>query len=140
MGGLIMKQFNLTEYLENPELKVVTRDGHPARIVCTDAKGAFPVVALIYSETEKSDHAHRFKEDGSFTDLPGCTNHYDLFFATTKHAGWVNIYRVNDARTGTTFEPGAIFKTKEEALKYKHLRCCISGITYLNTIYIEWED
>ena len=42
-----MKQFNLTEYLENPELKVVTRDGHPARIVCTDAKGRYPVVALV---------------------------------------------------------------------------------------------
>ena len=135
-----MKQFNVKDYLENPDLKVVTRDGKTARIVCTDAKGAFPVVALIYSETEKSDHAHRFKEDGSFTDLPGCTNHYDLFFATTKHEGWVNVYRSNDARTGTNFELGAIYPTKEEALKHMHFKCCIHGITYADTIYIEWED
>ena len=138
MGGLIMKQFNLTEYLENPELKVVTRDGKPARIVCTDAKGRYPVVALVYNEKENKEVSHLYRENGSCHD--DGINNKDLFFETTKHAGWVNIYRVNDARTGTTFEPGAIFKTKEEALKYKHLRCCISGITYLNTIYIEWED
>ena len=138
MGGLIMRQFNLTEYLENPELKVVTRDGKPARIVCTDAKGRYPVVALVYNEKDNREVSHFYRENGCY--LEGGINHKDLFFETTKHTGWINIYRVNDARTGTTFEPGAIFKTKEEALKYKHLRCCINGISYLNTIYIEWED
>lgn len=132
-----MRQFNLTEYLENPELKVVTRDGKPARIICTNARGKYPVVALVTTE-KNFENAHHFKEDGTY--IEGEVNCRDLFFTTTKHEGWVNIYRVNDARTGTTFEPGAIFKTKEEALKYKHLRCCINGISYLNTIYIEWED
>ena len=34
-----MKQFNLEEYLKDPNKKVVTRDGRNARIVCTDRKG-----------------------------------------------------------------------------------------------------
>ena len=42
-----MKQFNLDEYLQNPSRKVVTRDGRKVRIVCTDKKGACPIVALV---------------------------------------------------------------------------------------------
>ena len=35
-----MKQFNLAEYLKNPERKIVTRDGRSVkRILCVDAKG-----------------------------------------------------------------------------------------------------
>lgn len=32
-----MKQFSLKEYLAHPEKKVVTRDGRPARIICTES-------------------------------------------------------------------------------------------------------
>ena len=31
-----MKEFNLKEYLENPERKVVTRDGKSVKIHCTN--------------------------------------------------------------------------------------------------------
>ena len=31
-----MKKFNLKEYLKNPSVKIVTRDGKPARIICTN--------------------------------------------------------------------------------------------------------
>ena len=42
-----MRPFNLDEYLKNPKLKVITRDGKDVRIICTNAKGTrFPVVAL----------------------------------------------------------------------------------------------
>ena len=43
-----MKQFNLDEYLQNPSRPVVTRDGRPVRIICTDAnREETPVVALV---------------------------------------------------------------------------------------------
>ena len=48
-----MKQFSLNEYLANPSRKVVTRDGHSVRIICTDADGKAPVVALIKYEDEE---------------------------------------------------------------------------------------
>lgn len=33
-----MKRFNLDEYLDNPNRKVVTRNGKSVRIKCTDRK------------------------------------------------------------------------------------------------------
>ena len=30
-----MKQFNLNEYLANPQRKIITRDGRPVRIIST---------------------------------------------------------------------------------------------------------
>ena len=40
---MVMKQFNLMEYLANPSRKIVTRDGRNVRIICTDKKGTnFP--------------------------------------------------------------------------------------------------
>lgn len=42
-----MKQFNLKDYLANPERKVVDHMGREVRIICTDRKGVYPVVALI---------------------------------------------------------------------------------------------
>ena len=41
-----MKQFNLDEYLKNPTKKVITRDGNSVRILCTDAKGNFPIIEI----------------------------------------------------------------------------------------------
>lgn len=31
-----MEQFNLNKYLENPDRKLVTREGNSVRIICTD--------------------------------------------------------------------------------------------------------
>ena len=43
-----MKQFSLEEYLKNPNQKVVTRDGHPVRIICTDHDNiSYPIVGAI---------------------------------------------------------------------------------------------
>lgn len=44
-----MKQFNLDEYLKNPNRKIITRDGRNVRIVCTNRRGlnVKPIAALI---------------------------------------------------------------------------------------------
>ena len=42
-----MKQFSLDEYHKNPSKPLVTRSGLSARIVCDDAPGDFPIVAII---------------------------------------------------------------------------------------------
>lgn len=43
-----MKPFNLEEYLANPSKKIVTKEGKPARIICTDRRDLyFPIVALV---------------------------------------------------------------------------------------------
>ena len=61
-----MKQFNLDEYLENPSRKVITRDGKNARIICTDAKNNYPIVALIETSNGKERQPCGYKKDGTY--------------------------------------------------------------------------
>ena len=72
-----MKQFNLQEYLFNPSRKIITRDGRPARVVCTDVKGKYPVIGLIlHNDTE--EFMYNFTEDGRWST--GIKSDRDLFF------------------------------------------------------------
>ena len=120
-----MKEFNLDEYLKNPSQKVITRDGREVRIICTDVKGEYPIIALI--PDKQQELTYRYLINGrqlTYTDSP-----LDLCFPTTKREGWVNIYSEQEYR-----HPGEnIFSTKEEAIKYK-------DINYITTIKIEWEE
>ena len=62
-----MEDFSLQEFLKNPSRKVVTRTGKPVRIVCTDVRGEFPVVGVIYYNDEK-DIVDSFTENGKWTN------------------------------------------------------------------------
>ena len=78
-----MEQFSLQEYLENPQRKIVTRNGDKIRIICTDKKSTgYPIVALL----EYSDENTTNKEAVMFYNEKGkinlCNNNVDLFFAT----------------------------------------------------------
>ena len=122
-----MKEFNLTEYLKDPSKKVVTRDGRAVRIICTDAKGDEPIIALVYNKIRNEENVYTYNRDGYFYgDNDSCL---DLFFTTTKREGWVNIYSEQEYR----YLGENIFNTKEEAIKYK-------DINYITTIKIEWEE
>ena len=118
-----MKAFSLEEYLKNPKRKVVTRNGRSARIICTDAKGNYPIVVLI--EEGGYDNALSYTKDGKL--YVGETNDYDLFFATEKHEGWVNVYRDFD-----DMMCGSVFATEEDA------KC--KAKTAIATVRIEWEE
>lgn len=66
-----MKQFNLEEYLKNPNRKVVTRDGRSARIISTDAKGEFPIIALVEKYNGRTENAFAFTKNGKATKALG---------------------------------------------------------------------
>ena len=84
----VMKKFDLQKYLSNPSRKVITRDRRLVRILCTDAKGEYPIVALTI-ENHLRDMVLICEVDG--TDIRSENN--DLFFdVETKH-GWVNLWR-----------------------------------------------
>ena len=139
-----MKPFNLKTYLENPFLKVITRDGRPVRIISTNARlfspgpdaTIYPVVALIKASSAKrgkrpnEEILNCYNADGNI--IPGRNDRSDLFFETVKVSGWVNIYTSKISGETTT---GSICKTKEEALSLINGRD-----NYLDTIYIEWEE
>lgn len=78
-----MKAFSLQEYLENPQRKIVTRNGGKIRIICTDKKSTcYPIVALLeYSDENTSNkEAVIFYNEKGKIDL--YNNNVDLFFAT----------------------------------------------------------
>ena len=122
-----MKQFSLKEHLANPSRNVVTRDGRPARIICTDAKGKYSVIALV--ETADTEITYKFNAEGKYLD--GDEDNRDLFFASEKREGWVNIYRNGEGNIITSVR---VYDTKEKAEKAK------DNFGYLGTTHIEWED
>lgn len=130
-GRTSMKQFSLKEYLENPNRKIITKDGKTVRIICTDRKGlnVKPIAALI-TMPNGDEVIETYWANGIVTR--GCKdNPYDLFFATEKHEGWVNLY-VSDK---TLLSPDcALYNTKEEAERNKYL------YNYKATAKIEWEE
>ena len=122
-----MKPFNLEEYLANPSRKIVTREGKPARIICTDAKfEKYPVLALI---TKQDGQEFLATLDTSGEYCSGYNSHWDLFFAPEKHEGWINLYKDDDI----VYSSMDTFKTKKEA-EDASCNTCIA------TIKIEWED
>ena len=124
-----MKEFNLTEYLKNPSQKVVTRDGRAVRIICTDAKGDEPIVALVYNNIRDEENVYTYNRDGCFYKNDSCL---DLFFAPIKREGWINIYKLED----DTRTIGCLFKSEKEANLHKYDRASV----YIKTIKIEWEE
>ena len=123
-----MRPFSLKEYLKNPSLKVVTRDGRNVRIICTDAKGNFPIIALVETPNN-TEVALRLSEDGYF--YSNGEDSRNLFFATEKQERWVNIYKDKE-----NYYPGRYFSsTKEEAVNL----ICIDA-KYITTVKVEWEE
>ena len=110
-----MKRFSLEEYLKNPTRKIVTRDRHNARIICTDRRGlnVKPIAALITipngDEIIKTYWENGVETQG-YEDNPN-----DLFFVPIKKEGWIKVY-YGKSRCNT-FVCNRIFATKEEAEK-----------------------
>ena len=127
-----MKQFNLKEYLKNPLRKVVTRDGSKVtRILCTDARGQYPIVALVEALSNGNESAFSYTKDGHF--YPEEEHVYDLFFAPEKHEGWVNLYL--DTNYNAYTSGACIYKSKKSAEKTG--KPCKN---YITTAKIEWND
>ena len=125
-----MKKFNLEEFKKNPSQKVVTRDGRSVRIICTDAKGDEPIIALVYNNNREEENVYTYNREGIFyKDNDSCL---DLFFAPIKREGWINLYKDRNGAYPSNF----IFETEKrakEVIGEKHT-------TYLTTTKIEWEE
>ncbi len=130
-----MKQFSLEEYIKDPSRKVVTRDGRPVRIVCTDRKGGgdHPVVAL-YPASQKylGEIVCTFCANGEFTI--GIESEYDLFFAPKKHEGWTLF--VNGESIGPDILDSIIYATREEAQRMRETHPGRYGAI----VKLEWEE
>ena len=122
-----MEQFSLEKYLANPSRKIMTKGGKPARIICTDVKGAsYSVLALVDKGDYEAPTLYTKKGEYSL----GTEGSYDLFFAPEKHEGWVNVYKSESNRS----LGAGIWQTEEEAKKWE------GAADYVTTIKIEWEE
>ena len=122
-----MKQFNLEEYLKNPNKKVVTRDGRNVKIHCTDyIVGLSPIIAKV----EGNNFSQTFYSDGSASRYEKSC--YDLFFVPEKHEGWINLYKNED---GISWISPNYFTSQKEAEKEGKTHTCS-----VTTIKIEWEE
>lgn len=125
-----MKPFDLDEYKKNPSRELVTRDGHKARIICTDrVYDIYPIVALI--QIGDQEIIQSYTELGH--EIHGAANPLDLFFASVKHKGWLNIYKTEKGFYTTQ----NIYDTMEEAKISEDATFLKSNIV---TIQIEWEE
>lgn len=123
-----MKPFDLEEYLANPSKKVVTRKGLSVRILATDLEDSdFPIAAAIdnrypisYTSRGTRNYELRHEDDN------------DLFFATEKHEGWININKWPD---GVRDTDGIIYPTKLDIPDMPPV-----GVQRVATIKIEWEE
>ena len=125
-----MKQFDLEEYLKNPNMEIVTRDGRKVRIICTDKKGTdFPIIGLVdLGHIEETNH---YTKNGYWC-LYDTENMNDLVFASEKHEGWINLYLDYENKVFCGF---CIHNSKEEAEKFGK-----ESSNYITTSKIEWEE
>lgn len=125
-----MKQFNLEEYLKNPSRKVVTRSGRDVRIICTDKKGCFCIVALVSDGDEEDTYTY----DSNGTRQLSLDSDRDLVFAPIKHEGWINLYKDGDKVAIGTIYP---FRSEKDAKKASN----DEGYDgYVATCKITWEE
>ena len=122
-----MKQFNLQEYLANPSQKVITRNGKEVRIICTNAKNDFSIIALISIDDKET--LMDYNNNGELS--PDEMTDFDLFFAPNIKKGWINIFKDNNG----TYTSISIYQTKDEAEEVGK-----KSNNYISTHKIEWEE
>lgn len=115
-----LKPFNLE--LAKQGKPVCTRDGRKARIVCFDAKGDKPIIALIEMGVAETPNNYPIDGKAISTKETPC----DLMMLPEKKEGWINVYALNTC-----------YSSKEEAeanidRDYEH--------EYVRTVKIEWEE
>lgn len=130
MGGIDMKQFNLAEYLENPDRRIITRDGRSVRIICTDRNwiDTTHIIALVTIENGVELTKSYSTEGRSIFGQDNGPD--DLFFAPIKKEGWINLFKVN-----STMTIGEVYNTEEEAKA-----AVVGSLVYISTVKVEWEE
>ena len=128
-----MNPFSLEEYHKNPSKHLAPRSGLSARIVCDDAPGNFPIVAIIdkMSMVDNCVTHIAYRKEG-WINPDGAPSPYDLFFVTKKYEGWVNVFKNDDGENYVTY---SVYKSKEEAEEDGKQ---YSG--YITSVKIKWEE
>ena len=113
-----LEPFNIQKAREGKP--VCTRDGRKARIICFDAKGDKPIIALVEMGTAETPNNYPIDGKAVSAKEASC----DLMMLPEKKEGWVNVY---------SNCLGGPYESKENALKQKMKDC-------IDTVKISWEE
>ena len=122
-----LKSFNLEEAKAGKP--VCTRDGRKARIICFDAKGDKPIIALVEMGTAETPNNYPIDGKAVSAQEASC----DLMMLPEKKEGWVNVYREESNNNERLIEQ-TIYKTRKDAFEH----ACPQG--YITTTKINWEE
>ena len=106
---------------------VCTRDGRKARIICFDAKGDKPIIALVEMGTAETPNNYPIDGKAVSAKEASC----DLMMLPEKKEGWVNIYNA-----GGTYYSKYIYKTEKEATG----QADTIFPNHVATVKIEWYE
>ena len=125
-----MKPFDIN--LAKQGKPVCTKDGREARIICFDAMGKYPIVALVKTIKGDQEYSADYTIEGHYygSNNPG---DMDLVMATKKKKGWINLYK-NDVYKDRLVPSAYVYESKEVAESFIVRKRCV------DTIQIEWEE
>lgn len=115
-----LKPFNLEKAKAGKP--VCTRDGKKARIICFDAKGKQPIIALLEGEKTDEEIIQTYSMNGSYYEFRK-EDHRDLMMLPEKKEGWAVIRK------------GDIYETEELARKE-----LLDSRTAMMIRKISWEE
>ena len=127
-----MEQFSLEKYLANPSRKLVTGDGRKVKILCTNRKSTYPIVALVENHDSDNESVYSYRENGLYS-MFSQSEENNLFFAPEPHEGWVNLYKW--ANKDCACYIGSIYNSKAEAENKRD-----TSDNYVATIKLEWVE
>lgn len=133
-----MKQFNIQEYLALSKPRVVTRDGRPVRIICTDSEAEGGQIVAEVTMANQKKQVEQFYKNGKYFASDSVSED-DLFFAPTKHIDYINLYHNEFGY----FLGDREFKTEELAKRVGASVGTGAGVgdnCYITTIKAEWEE
>lgn len=121
-----MKPFNLEAVKAGRP--VCTRDGRKVRIICFDAKGDKPIIALVEMGVAETPNNYPIDGKAISTKETPC----DLMMLPEKKEGWVNIYHDKE---GNIYMDENVYNTEKDAINFcPHDKCRVA------TVKIEWEE
>ena len=130
-----MIQFNLEEYLKNPDKKIVTRAGDDVKIIYTNRVGGdSPVVALVL--IRGAEYVYTYTADGHFLST-GKDHPNDLFFVSEEHIGWINLYYLP---IGCNKKSPATKRDIIHFTEHTAKEAAAGNPNYITTVKVEWED
>ena len=126
---LNLKPFDIQKAREGKP--VCTRDGRKARIICFDAKGDKPIIALVEMGTAETPNNYPIDGKAVSAKEASC----DLMMLPEKKEGYVNLYHNCNDRYAAYLGNKVIYKDKEFAEDMGR-----GNINYIKTVKVQWEE